>query len=102
MVARQHLAAVSGPGITSTSLWGCRAEIAAGTLVPILADWKIESIELHAVFTAGRAVKLSARAFADHLVKALRESPATPQAARAADLDARLAARKQPLENCIC
>jgi DNA-binding transcriptional LysR family regulator len=67
-------AAVAGLGIVSTAFWLCRAELASGALVKVLADWQLEPIELHAVFTAGRAAKPSARAFADYLATALRES----------------------------
>jgi len=31
--------------------------------VPLLTDWKTESVELRAVFPAGRAAKAAARAF---------------------------------------
>jgi len=64
-------AATSGLGIASTSLWGCRAELAAGTLLQVLPNWEMEPVELHAVFPAGRAVKPSARAFGEQLAKAL-------------------------------
>jgi DNA-binding transcriptional LysR family regulator len=55
------------------ALWNCRAELANGTLVQVLAGWQMEPFELHAVFAAGRAAKPSARAFADYLAIALRE-----------------------------
>jgi DNA-binding transcriptional LysR family regulator len=55
------------------ALWNCRAELASGTLVQVLADWQMEPYEIHAVFAAGRAAKPSARAFADYLAIALRE-----------------------------
>ena len=64
-------AAVAGLGILSTLEWGCRAELASGTLVEVLADWKMDSIEIHAVYPAGRAAKPSARAFVDYLRSAL-------------------------------
>jgi DNA-binding transcriptional LysR family regulator len=66
-------AAVSSLGIAAVALWNCRAELASGTLVQVLADWQMEPFELHAVFAAGRAAKPSARAFADYLATALRE-----------------------------
>jgi len=66
-------AAASSLGIASVALWNCRAELASGTLVQVLADWQIEPYEIHAVFAAGRAAKPSARAFADYLATALRE-----------------------------
>lgn len=70
-------AAASGLGITSSSLLGCRAELTAGTLVSVLPDWKMEPIELHAVFPAGRAAKPSAREFGDQLARAILNDPGT-------------------------
>ena len=65
-------AAVLGLGILSTGSWGCRAELDAGRLVPVLAAWRMASSEVHAVFAAGKAAKRSAKAFVDHLVAAWR------------------------------
>ncbi len=66
-------AAVAGLGIVSLGLWNCRPELASGVLVPVLSDWQLKPIELHALFAAGRAAKPSARAFADYLATALSE-----------------------------
>jgi DNA-binding transcriptional LysR family regulator len=66
-------AAVAGIGVNRASLWGCRAELASGALVPILRDWRIAPGELHAVFPAGRVARPAARALAEHLANALRE-----------------------------
>jgi DNA-binding transcriptional LysR family regulator len=65
------VAASIGLGIASTALWGCRAELLSGTLVQVLADWRMEPAEMHAVFPAG-ATKPSARAFADYIADVLR------------------------------
>jgi DNA-binding transcriptional LysR family regulator len=65
-------AAVAGLGIANTALAGCRTEIADGALVPVMVDWRLEPVEINAVFAAGRAAKPSARAFADYLSDALR------------------------------
>ena len=67
-------AAVAGLGIVSTGLWNCRPELASGALVQVLAEWQLKPIELHAVFTAGRAAKPSARAFANYLASAFPDS----------------------------
>lgn len=68
-------AALAGLGIVSTALWGCRAELKSGTLVQVLEDWPMESVEVNALFPAGRAAKPAARAFADYLASALAEPP---------------------------
>ena len=65
-------AAVASLGIASVALWNCRAELESGTLVQVLADWRMEPFEFHAVFAAGRAAKPASRAFADYLQAALR------------------------------
>jgi DNA-binding transcriptional LysR family regulator len=60
-------AAVAGLGIISTGSWGCRAEIANGSLVRILAEWSMEGAPVHALFPAGRGAKAAAKAFAEYL-----------------------------------
>lgn len=62
-------AAVAGLGITVTSLWGCRAELELGKLVQVLPGWAMDPIALHAMFPAGRAATLAARAFVDFLAR---------------------------------
>jgi DNA-binding transcriptional LysR family regulator len=64
-------AALAGLGIVSTVVWGCRSDLESGNLVPVLADWNTDLVELHAVFPAGRAAKAAARIFIDHLAQAL-------------------------------
>jgi DNA-binding transcriptional LysR family regulator len=60
-------AAVAGLGIASTGYWGCRIELNAGTLVPVLGDWSLAASPLYAVFPAGRAASAAARAFVEYL-----------------------------------
>jgi DNA-binding transcriptional LysR family regulator len=60
-------AAVAGLGVVAMPLVGCRKELEDGTLVRVLPDWDMGSVEMHAVFAAGRATKPSARAFAEFL-----------------------------------
>jgi DNA-binding transcriptional LysR family regulator len=67
-------AAVAGLGIVSTSLWSCRKELTRGALVQVLADWEMGQMELHAVLTAGRAAKPSARLFTEFLVAEFRQA----------------------------
>lgn len=62
----------AGLGIALASRWMCRAELDAGELVPILADYRLDPIELHAVFPGGRRPSLKVRAFSDYLAAALR------------------------------
>jgi DNA-binding transcriptional LysR family regulator len=70
--------AVAAVGIVRCSVWGCRAELLDGRLVPVLRDWKLPSVNVHALFPAGRAAKPAARAFVDFLVAALKRAPSIP------------------------
>lgn len=69
-----YLAAVEGMGIVLTTLPTFRREFASGALVQVLREWDLGSVDVHAVFTNGRAAKPSARAivayFADILPRA--------------------------------
>ena len=47
-------AALAGLGLTVTSLWACRAELEPGDLVRVLSDWRMEAIDLHAIFPPAR------------------------------------------------
>lgn len=62
--------AMAGLGIASTSLWGCRTELAGGSLVQILTDWHMPAIAVHAIYPSGRGTP-AARAFVDHVADAL-------------------------------
>jgi DNA-binding transcriptional LysR family regulator len=65
-------AAVAGLGVVTTALWGCRAELARGALIPLLPDWKMGDVEVHGMFTPGRPPKPAARAFVEYLMAELR------------------------------
>jgi DNA-binding transcriptional LysR family regulator len=65
-------AAVAGLGILMMGSWGCRAELSDGRLVPVLADWKLEPVEVNAVFPAARAARPAARALVAYLADELK------------------------------
>ena len=67
-------AALAGLGIISTGYWGIRSEIEIGSLVQLVPEWDIGTVEVNAVLSGGRNAKPSARAFADYLVKSFRET----------------------------
>jgi len=69
-------AAVAGLGIAQMSLWACRAELERGALLPVLEDWTMEPVDLHAIFPFGRAPAPAARAFTDYLTARLRSEEA--------------------------
>jgi DNA-binding transcriptional LysR family regulator len=60
-------AAVAGLGVASMTLGACRKELGDGSLIRLLPEWDMGTIELSAVFAAGRAAKPSARAFSKFL-----------------------------------
>jgi DNA-binding transcriptional LysR family regulator len=66
-----YLAAVEGMGIVLTTLPAFRREFESGVLVQILTEWDLGSVDVHAVFTSGRAAKPSARAIVAYLAEIL-------------------------------
>lgn len=60
-------AANAGLGIYSTPMRSYRKELADGTLVELLKDWKRPSVEVHAYFPMGRATRVAARSLVDFL-----------------------------------
>jgi DNA-binding transcriptional LysR family regulator len=67
-------AAVAGLGIASTGVIAARKEFANRTLVRVLPDWEMGSVDVHAVFPSGRAAKPAARALAEHMLGAFGDS----------------------------
>ncbi len=67
-------AAAADMGIVLTSPAGSRRELDTGALVHVLPDWDLGTLDLHAVFTGGRAAKPSARAFVAYLAETLHDA----------------------------
>jgi DNA-binding transcriptional LysR family regulator len=63
-------AAMDGLGIAQLPLLLAQPEIAAGRLVPVLADWRLPSAPVHAVFASARYLTPKVRAFIDLAVEA--------------------------------
>ncbi len=68
-------AVVAGLGVTSTSGWACRRELASGALVRLLPGWALAGIPVHAYYPMGRATRAAARAAVDHLVADFERNP---------------------------
>lgn len=66
-----YLAAVEGMGIVMTTLPAFRREFESGALVQVLPEWDLGSVDVHALFTSGRAAKPSARAIVAYLADIL-------------------------------
>jgi DNA-binding transcriptional LysR family regulator len=72
-------AAVAGLGVTSTTSWACRLELAEGSLVRLLPEWKTPELPVHAYFPSGRATRLPARALVAFLADDFALNPPTAQ-----------------------
>jgi len=66
-------AAVAGLGIAATGIIASRHRLGSGSLVRVLPDWQMGSVDVHAVFPSGRAAKAAARALAEHMMGEFRE-----------------------------
>jgi DNA-binding transcriptional LysR family regulator len=67
-------AAAAGMGIVMATAAAIRRELVNGSLVPVLPDWDLGSVDLQAMFTQGRAAKPSARAFVAYLVEVFSDT----------------------------
>lgn len=61
----------AGLGIAVASRWMCRAELEAGELLPLMPDYQLDAVEIHAVYPAGRRPSIKVRTFADFLATKL-------------------------------
>lgn len=67
---------LAGAGIARVGLFHVAEEIAAGQLIPLLEDQNPGDLELvHAVYVGGGPLPHRVRAFIDHMVATLSESP---------------------------
>jgi DNA-binding transcriptional LysR family regulator len=71
--------AKAGLGIALASQWMCRAELESGELVPILLDYQLDPVDVHAVFPGGRRPSTKVRVFSDYLVATLGAQPSPGQ-----------------------
>jgi DNA-binding transcriptional LysR family regulator len=60
--------------VVMTTLSASRHEFESGAPVRVLPDWDLGSVDVHAVFTTGRAAKPSARAFVAYLAEVLSDA----------------------------
>jgi DNA-binding transcriptional LysR family regulator len=63
---------MAGLGIGMASTVMCAAEVKAGTLVPLLRSYRLEPVEVHAVFPGGPRPSTKVRALVDYLARALK------------------------------
>jgi DNA-binding transcriptional LysR family regulator len=73
----------SGPGVFATAMTGlgiamvsnamCAAELRAKKLVPLLRDYRLDPVDVHAVFPGGPRPSAKIRAFVDFLAEKLRK-----------------------------
>ncbi|GAB7544056.1 LysR family transcriptional regulator [Cupriavidus sp. 8B] len=67
-------AVLSGMGLAVASRWMFSPELASGTVVAVLTEWTLPSIDLWAVFPSGRMVTAKARAFVAFVEETLAKS----------------------------
>lgn len=63
----------AGLGIAIVSRWMCRAELEAGTVVPVLTDYELDTVDVHALYPGGRSPSTKVRAFSDYLASKISE-----------------------------
>lgn len=67
---------MAGLGIATASTVMCAGEIKSGALVALLPNYRLEPVEVHAVFPGGPRPSAKVRAFVEYLVESLAESGA--------------------------
>jgi DNA-binding transcriptional LysR family regulator len=66
-------AVIAGMGYAIASQWMFAPELASGAVRPVLNDWTLPTIDLWALFPAGRKVSAKARAFAAFVEASLKD-----------------------------
>ncbi len=65
-------AGLAGIGVIALPDWAVLADLAAGRLVRLLADWRMPGTGIYAVYPSNRLVTPRVRACVDHLARHLR------------------------------
>nr|WP_283807959.1 LysR substrate-binding domain-containing protein [Bradyrhizobium macuxiense] len=65
-------AAVTGLGIVMPSSGSLRPEFEEGKLIRVPPNWDLGTVELSAVYAAGRTIKRAACALTDFMIEALK------------------------------
>jgi DNA-binding transcriptional LysR family regulator len=63
----------AGLGIAIASRWMCRVELERGEVRAVLSDYRLEPVDVHAVYPAGPRPAPKVRAFSDYLAAKLGE-----------------------------
>jgi DNA-binding transcriptional LysR family regulator len=73
-------AALRGRGVTRALSYQVAADVQAGRLQIVLADFEPGPVPVHIVFAAGRKAPAKVRAFVDFAVERLRREPVLREA----------------------
>ncbi len=87
-----RIAAVSGAAVVALPSFIVSSELASGALVPVLAEFRVEEMAVHAVYPPGRNPSAKLRSFIDFLVPRFGERPSWDAWAAAPSVDAVAAA----------
>lgn len=68
-------AAIAGAGITLEPAFVVGPAVRAGHLVPILTEWRMSDVPLHAIYPANRHIAQKVRSFVDMLAHAFARDP---------------------------
>jgi DNA-binding transcriptional LysR family regulator len=68
-------AAIAGAGIVLEPAFVVGPAVRAGELVPILSDWRIPDVPVHAVYPANRHIAQKVRGFVEMLAQAFADDP---------------------------
>ena len=89
-----RVAVVRGRAIAALPSFVISDELASGALVPLLQDWHVDEMAVHAVYPPGRNPSAKLRSFIDFLVPRFGEHPSWDAwMSRTGDADGRVAAR---------
>ena len=68
-------AVLASLGFSVSTVWMFAAELADGTVTPVLIDWRLPPVDLWAIFPAGRLASARARAFVSFVERRFADAP---------------------------
>lgn len=72
-------AVIAGLGVAISSRWMMAPELASGSVVPVLGEWKLPQADLWALYPSGRLPTAKARAFVNWFAESFSAASARPE-----------------------